>query len=72
MTPQADYTIRQAAYDLRKLRGKGLAVKPGRTRRYHIDPQSLALGIEAKAVTWTMLGFVWQLGPSRRTTASQW
>ena len=34
-----DYTIRQAAYDLRKLRGKGLAVKPGRTRRYHIPPE---------------------------------
>jgi hypothetical protein len=34
----ADYTIRQGAYDLRKLRGKGLAVKPGRTRRYHIPP----------------------------------
>ena len=34
-----DYTIRQGAYDLRKLRGKGLAVKPGRTRRYHIPPE---------------------------------
>ncbi len=33
-----DYTIRQGAYDLRKLRGKNLAVKPGRTRRYHIPP----------------------------------
>ncbi len=35
-----DYTIRQAAYDLRKLRGKGLAVKPGRTRRYHIPAEA--------------------------------
>ncbi|MGO9501194.1 MAG: hypothetical protein ACLPUO_06360 [Streptosporangiaceae bacterium] len=26
------------AYDLRKLRGKDLAVKPARTRRYHIPP----------------------------------
>ena len=34
----ADYTIRQGAYDLRKLRGKGLAIKPGRTRRYHVPP----------------------------------
>jgi hypothetical protein len=33
------YTARQATYDLRKLRGKGLAVKPARTRRYHIPPQ---------------------------------
>jgi hypothetical protein len=32
----AGYTIRQGAYDLRKLRGKGLAVKLGTTRRYHI------------------------------------
>ncbi len=32
------YTIRNAAYDLRKLRGKHLADKPGRTRRYLISP----------------------------------
>ena len=31
-----DYTIRQAAYDLRKLRGKQLVVKPGRGHRYHV------------------------------------
>jgi hypothetical protein len=35
VTGQQDYTIRQAAYDLRKLRGKHLIDKPGRTRRYH-------------------------------------
>jgi hypothetical protein len=40
MTGQPDYTIRQAAYDLRKLRGKRLAVKPGRTRRYHVPPDA--------------------------------
>jgi hypothetical protein len=40
MTGQAGYTIRQGAYDLRKLRGKGLAVKPGHTRRYHIPPEA--------------------------------
>jgi hypothetical protein len=33
MTGQAGYTIRQGACDLRKLRGKGLAVKPGRTQK---------------------------------------
>jgi hypothetical protein len=33
--PDADYTIRQGAYDLRKLRGKQLIEKPGRSRRYH-------------------------------------
>ncbi|HEY5844358.1 MAG TPA: hypothetical protein VIU87_23380 [Mycobacterium sp.] len=30
------YTTRQAAYDPRKLRGKRLVTKPGRTRRYHV------------------------------------
>jgi hypothetical protein len=33
---ETDYTLRQAAYDLRKLRGKHLVVKPGRTRRYQV------------------------------------
>jgi hypothetical protein len=36
----ADYTLRQAAYDLRKLRGKQLVIKPGRTHRYHVSPQA--------------------------------
>ena len=40
MTRHADYTTRQAAYDLRKLRGKNLVVKPGRTRRYHVPPEA--------------------------------
>lgn len=42
MTGQTDaeYTIRQAAYDLRKLRGKGLIELPARTRRYHVPPQA--------------------------------
>jgi len=34
------YTTRQAAYDLRKLRGKQLVDKPGRTRRYHVPPHA--------------------------------
>jgi hypothetical protein len=38
MTGQAGYTIRNAACDLRKLRGKHPASKPGRTRRYLISP----------------------------------
>src|SRR6476646_5097597 len=33
-TSSAAYSIRQAAYDLRKLRGKRLVDKPARTRRY--------------------------------------
>ena len=36
----ADYTTRQGAYDLRKLRGKGLALKPATTRRYHTPPDA--------------------------------
>ena len=38
MTGKADheYTIRQGAYDLRKLRGKALVDKPGRSRRYQV------------------------------------
>jgi len=36
MTGQESYTVRQAAYDLRKLRGKNLTLKPGRSRRYQI------------------------------------
>src|SRR5207249_5677390 len=38
-TGRTDYSIRQAAYDLRKLRGKHLVDKPGRTRRYHVGDQ---------------------------------
>ena len=36
ITRHTGYTTRQAAYDLRKLRGKDLIAKPGRTRRYHV------------------------------------
>jgi hypothetical protein len=35
---QTGYTIRQAAYDLRKLRGKHLIAKPGQSRRYLVPP----------------------------------
>jgi hypothetical protein len=40
ITGTADYTARQAAYDLRKLRGHHLVDKPGRHRRYHIPPSA--------------------------------
>ena len=40
LTGNTGYTIRQGAYDLRKLRGKELIVKPGQTRRYHLTPQN--------------------------------
>ncbi len=38
---ERDYTTRQAAYDLKKLRGKHLVVKPAASRRYHAPPQAL-------------------------------
>jgi len=44
-TPEG-YSIRQGAYDLRKLRGKQLVIKPGRTRRYHV-PELAARTITA-------------------------
>jgi hypothetical protein len=39
MTGNTDYTARQAAYDLRKLRGKHLIDKPRRSHRYQVPPQ---------------------------------
>jgi hypothetical protein len=41
MTGHTDYTVRQAAYDLRKLRGKRLVDKPGRARRYRMPPDAV-------------------------------
>jgi len=41
VTGQTAYTTRQAAYDLKKLRGKHLVDKPGRTRRYHVQPTAV-------------------------------
>lgn len=35
-TDAADYTVRQAAYDLRKLRGKTARRQTGRSRRYDV------------------------------------
>jgi len=37
----ADYTPRHAAYDLKKLRGKELIAKMGRSRRYDVWPSSM-------------------------------
>jgi DNA-binding transcriptional ArsR family regulator len=40
MTGETDYRVRQAAYDLRKLRAKGLVEKPERSRRYVVAPDA--------------------------------
>jgi len=37
----ADYAVRQAAYDVKKLRGKELVAKPGRSRRYVVPAHGL-------------------------------
>jgi len=37
---QDEFTVRQAAYDLRKMRAKQLVVKPGRTRRYQVPGEA--------------------------------
>ena len=37
---EQQYTVRQAAYDLRKLRAKQLVVKPGRARRYQVPGEA--------------------------------
>jgi hypothetical protein len=62
ITGHSDYTIRLAAYDLRKLRGKHLVVTPGHSRRYHTPPQAartvaalLALRAQVIARSWPAL-----------------
>jgi hypothetical protein len=64
-----DYTLRQAAYDLRKLRGKDLVVKPGRTRRYHVPPEAAraiaALTVLRDQVIAPILAGVRKPGPGR-------
>jgi hypothetical protein len=40
ITGQTSYTTRQAGYDLRKLRGKELITKPGRSRRYQVPARA--------------------------------
>jgi len=37
----ADYTPRQAAYDLKKLRAKDLITKVGRSRRYELSTSNM-------------------------------
>jgi hypothetical protein len=39
--PDRDYTQRQAAYDLKKLRAKNLITKVGRSRRYQLSPPNI-------------------------------
>jgi hypothetical protein len=43
ITGNDGYTTRQAAYDLRKIRGKQLIDKPGKTRRYRVPPDAARL-----------------------------
>ena len=64
-----DYTVRQAAYDLRKLRGKHLVTKPGRTRRYQVPPDAArtiaGLTVLREHVIGPILAGVRKPGPDR-------
>jgi hypothetical protein len=40
ITGDTDYTARQAAYDIKKLRAKNLISRSGRSRRYHTPPEA--------------------------------
>jgi hypothetical protein len=68
----ADYTPRQAAYDLRKLCGKQLLDKPGRGRRYQVPPAAArtiaALLILRDHVISPLLVGVHNPGPGRTPT----
>jgi hypothetical protein len=62
-TSEAAYSVRQAAYDLRKLRGKQLVDKPGRTRRYRVR----ALAARTIAALLTLRDQVIGPDPGRRS-----
>jgi hypothetical protein len=67
----ADYSVRQAAYDLRKLRAKNLVVKCDNTRRYQVPPQALrsitALTVLRDQVVAPLLGAVRARRPTTQT-----
>jgi hypothetical protein len=35
-----EFSVRQAAYDIKKLRAKLLVIKPAHRRRYHVPPEA--------------------------------
>jgi hypothetical protein len=39
--PESDYSVRRAAYDIKKLRAKGMVRKIGKSRRYETIPEGL-------------------------------
>ena len=53
MAGPAGYITQQTAYDLSKLRGKNLIIKPGRTRRYQVPrtPSASSLRCSPSATT---------------------
>ena len=67
--PEAEYGVRQAAYDLKKLRGKQIVSRVGKTRRYEAVPAGLktvtALLVLRAKVTTPLLAATQQLQPSR-------
>lgn len=66
---EVDYGPRQAGYDLKKLRGKQMVQRLGRSRRYQILPQGLkaltALVVLRDKVIRPLLAGIHQARPSR-------
>jgi|SRR5437899_1966164 len=66
---QSGYTPRQAAYDLKKLRGKQIAERIGKTRHYQATPAGLkaiaALVVLREKVIRPMLASAQEIRPSR-------
>lgn len=69
-----DHTVRQAAYDIRKLRGKHLVVKPDHSRRYHVPPPAArtmsALGVLRDEVIAPILAGI--VTPRQRRKPATW
>ena len=67
--PEAEYGVRQAAYDRKKLRGKQIVSRVGKTRRYEAVPAGLktvtALLLLRDKVITPLLAATQQLQPGR-------
>jgi hypothetical protein len=74
MTRHDGYTTRQAAYDLRKLRGKKLISKPGRSRRYQVAPAAVRTIAALLALRDHVIGPILAgvRGPRRGRKPSHW
>jgi hypothetical protein len=67
----ATYNTRQAAYDLRKLRGKQLVTKPARTRRYYLPGPAAGPSRRCSRSATTSSPRSWPASRSAGTTTSR-